>query len=233
MASVYALCGAFHFIPQGRPPLSRLFEEFFSGLFYAFTHPLTTNHTQLPCVTCLDWAALACWGKLKNSHVRTGKKKKKLNQSKKVWLKISGIMWRNLLKSLSVWDRIGLWHVETACSTLQLCFKRPRWAFEIFLNLWHFVRFLFPQGERGLRASGGAGTPHGFTRRGGYLLWKLQNHPGLEICKGLAPNCLSSCVSRGAPLLCPCVLAWLCGFCQIPDGPIMRCHRSKQQACSY
>lgn len=33
MASVYAPCGAFHFILQGRPPLSHLFETLFSGLF--------------------------------------------------------------------------------------------------------------------------------------------------------------------------------------------------------
>lgn len=33
MASLYALCGAFHFILQGRSLLSHLFETLFSGLF--------------------------------------------------------------------------------------------------------------------------------------------------------------------------------------------------------
>lgn len=70
--------------------------------------------------------------------------------------------------------------------------------------MWpRFVHFLFLQGERGLRASRGAGTPHRFTRRGRYLLWKLQNHPGLEICKGFAPTSLSSCMSWGTILRPP------------------------------
>lgn len=64
MASISTLCGAFHFILQGWPPLSHLFEALFSGLFPGWLllgvrSPRTTRKSpgaavQLPCATCLD-----------------------------------------------------------------------------------------------------------------------------------------------------------------------------------
>lgn len=74
MASVYVLCQVFHFMLQGRPPHSHLFESLFSGLFPGWLllgacSPQTTRKSpsaavQPPCATCLDYVVLTCRDKL-------------------------------------------------------------------------------------------------------------------------------------------------------------------------